>query len=104
MVAIDNYARKEGTRRAGTPEERSWYRWRLFVAEPDSVLDTIESVEYLLHPTFPSPYQVTRNRDDRFALEGSGWGSFTVNVTVNYRDGDREEKEYFLDLGKPWPE
>ena len=84
--------------------EYMYFRWKAFVDEPDEVLDQIESVEYLLHPTFPEPYQVRKDRASKFSLQTAGWGEFNLTTTVNFKDGHKEVGKYHLDLGKGWPQ
>ena len=98
MVKMNNYAEPAGERGGN-----KWYRWRVFVDEPEPVLETIENVEYVLHPTFPRPNQERDDAPDKFALESSGWGEFTIVANVKYRDGHSERQTYWLDLGKGWP-
>jgi len=98
MVHFNNYA-KFIENRYGSP----YYEWKVFVDEPDSVLDQIDYVEYTLHPTFRPPHQVRQNRQDKFALETAGWGEFTMLIDVKFRDGRVEKVPYWLDLGKKWP-
>ena len=102
MVKIKNYAKLVRKRR--NRGERDWYQWIIFVDEDDSVLNTIEQVEYLLHPTFPSPRRRKRNREGKFALIMRGWGSFRTIVTINYVDGKQERVKHYLNLSKEWDE
>lgn len=97
-IHFDNYAKKVGRR-----GDHDWYQWRVFVDENDNVLNKIEHVQYLLHRTFPNPLRISDDRKSKFALESSGWGSFTVYITVRFKDGTEEEERYFLDLSKEWP-
>jgi transcription initiation factor IIF auxiliary subunit len=96
-MKFDNYAKMVGKK-----GEYNWYRWKIFVDEDDEVLDKIESVEYLLHETFPNPNRIIENRDSKFALETAGWGEFTIFITVRFKDGREEEFTYWLDLSKGW--
>jgi transcription initiation factor IIF auxiliary subunit len=98
MVAFNNFAQFIEKR-----HDRPYFRWKLFVDEPDSVLDRIEQVEYKLHPTFPQPHQIRKNRADKFALETAGWGEFTLLIDVKFRNGSTETVAYWLDLKKQWP-
>lgn len=97
-LKFDNYARSTGELHG-----RTYYQWRVFLDEPQSVLDTIADVQYLLHPTFPEPLQVRSDPNNKFALETSGWGEFTILITVRYKDGSEEKSSYDLDLSKSWP-
>ena len=97
-VRLNNYAR-ELRQRSGD----AYFQWRLFVDEPPDVLQRIEAVQYHLHPTFPQPLQVRTDPRDGFALDSAGWGEFTVQATIVFKDGHRERSAYYLDLGKAWP-
>ena len=97
-VRFNNYAKKVGRR-----GDYDWYRWRVFVDEDDKVLNRIKHVQYLLHRTFANPLRISDDKKSKFALESSGWGSFTMYVTVRFNDGTEEEEQYFLDLRKEWP-
>ncbi|CBK43373.1 protein of unknown function [Nitrospira defluvii] len=97
-VKFNNYARD-----AGEIHGRKYYEWRVFVDEPDSVLQSIKEVQYVLHPTFLEPLQVSRDATKQFELVTSGWGQFTILITIVYRDGTREKASYYLDLSKSWP-
>ena len=99
MVNFDNYARKVGKR-----GDRDWYEWKVFVSDDDSTMNSIDHVEYLLHPTFPNPRTVKIDRISKFALCGSGWGQFNIIVTVHFTNGKQEESSYFLSFEKEWPE
>jgi len=97
-VKFNNYAR-----RIADQYSRATWEWRLFVDEPPAILRTISKVDYVLHPTFPDPFQTSTDRDHQFEVNRSGWGSFDVLITVHYTDGREEKLSYFLDLKKPWP-
>ena len=104
MVKVNNYAKKVGTLGVER-KERNWYQWKIFVDETVEVLDTIESVDYLLHPTFPNPLRTEKDRTTKFAHETAGWGTFLIYVTIHYKDGKEEEVTYLLNfLDKPYPE
>lgn len=98
-IRFDNYAKPA----AQQTQDRRVYEWRLFVDEPPDVLDTIQEVDYLLHPTFPQPFQVSQDRANQFEIVGAGWGGFNVQITVHFRDGKQAKTTYRLDLTKGWP-
>lgn len=102
-ISFNNYAKKIGSREI-RGVNYGWYRWRIFADAPDDVLDNIEYIDYLLHPTFPLPNRRIKYRQSKFALELEGWGSFSMHITVVFKDDKVEDYDYFLDLGKPWPE
>jgi len=98
-IRFDNFAKPADPQ----TQDRPTYEWRLFVDEPPDVLDTIQEVEYLLHPTFPQPFQVSQDRANQFEIRGAGWGGFDVQITVHFRDGKKAKTTYRLDLKKGWP-
>lgn len=97
-LRFNNFARPMGSH-----YERPYYQWRVFVDEPARVLDTIRQVDYVLHPTFPEPFQTSRDRSRNFELVASGWGGFRILITVRYASGVEAKTTYFLDLKKGWP-
>ena len=70
--------------------------------EPIEVLNEIKSVEYLLHRSFPNPLRERTNRDQLFSIESSGWGEFTMMITIFLENGSRIDTPYNLDLSKKW--
>ena len=92
---FDNDAEHVGSR--GTYD---WFKWRLFMDEPQARLDQVESVEYQLHETFPNPIRVVRDQDSGFALQSAGWGEFPIYITVHLKDGAEVHEEYDLDLAQ----
>ncbi len=52
------------------------------------MLEQIDEVEYILHPTFPNRIQRKRNPEDRFRLESARWGEFAIIVNVYFKNSD----------------
>jgi len=98
-LKFDNIAREVGER-----QDQRWFEWTVFVDEGEEVLEQIEAVEYLLHRTFPNPLRKQTNPEDKFSISGSGWGEFTIKITVFFDNGGRLETSYYLDLSRPWDE
>lgn len=98
IIKFNNYAKATFTQQG-----RTYYKWRVFVDEPNQVLTRIAEVQYLLHPTFPDPLQVRTNPNDKFAVEASGWGQFSIQIMIKYKDRSTESMTYYLDFNKRWP-
>lgn len=98
-IKFNNYAKKIGIEKSGY----DWYKWEVFVDEPDETLDKIEYVKYLLHPTFPNPERIVTDRSTKFALESSGWGVFKIIITIKFKNGTTQETTYDLSFNKDWP-
>ncbi|MEA2361910.1 MAG: hypothetical protein QOD71_1055 [Thermoleophilaceae bacterium] len=74
-------------------EGNSSWTWRAWIEGPDEQLDAVDHVIYVLHPTFPEPERVVRDRESKFRLEAYGWGVFRLYATVVYKDGTEEPLE-----------
>jgi transcription initiation factor IIF auxiliary subunit len=96
-IKFNNFARYTGLKNG-----QDWYEWLVYVDESNEILDEIKSVEYLLHRSFPNPLRKRTNREKNFSLESSGWGEFTMRITVFFKNGQRIETSYYLDLSKNW--
>jgi transcription initiation factor IIF auxiliary subunit len=64
-------------------EGPDWWKWSVWLEGPDAELDEVSSVEWLLHPTFPSPVREITDRTSRFKLQSAGWGEFLVKARVH---------------------
>ncbi|MBI3694676.1 MAG: hypothetical protein HY238_07525 [Acidobacteria bacterium] len=76
-----------------------WWEWTIFIQGPNEVLNQVQCVEYTLHPTFSVPVRSVCERGQSpqaFALQSSGWGTFTVGIQVFFRDGRRQRLEHHL--------
>jgi hypothetical protein len=80
-----------------------WYDWCVFVDEGSDVINTIKSIEYALHPSFPDPVRLVVNKASKFALFSSGWGGFSIKIRINYENGSLFSTSYSLRLDRSWP-
>lgn len=78
-----------------------YWDWSVWVEADDSDLDEIESVIYNLHYTFVEPVKVIKTRENKFKLEASGWGTFTIYVRLNFKDQSVLELIHELELTYP---
>ena len=101
-LKFDNYARARPDLQFS--DGRRYYEWRVFLDESPAVLAQIAEVQYYLHPTFLQPLQVRTDPDTKFALDQTGWGQFTMIITIRYKDGRIEKTSYFLNFSKGWPQ
>jgi hypothetical protein len=86
-VKLDNVASQVG--------EKIW-QWTAFIEADSNVLEQIECVEYILHPTFPNPRVDVCSLGDNskpFALSAQGWGTFNLKARVLYKDRTYQEIE-----------
>jgi transcription initiation factor IIF auxiliary subunit len=75
-----------------------WWRWWVWLEGSDEDLDAVQEVTYILHPTFPNPVRTIRSREDKFRLETSGWGTFTIYAKVLHKDGEVSDLQHDLIL------
>lgn len=61
-------------------------------------LADIESVTYILHPTFSNPVRTMTNRAQKFRLDSSGWGEFTIKIQIRRKDGRLVKRSHALRL------
>ena len=80
------------------PTAEGWWEWSVWVEGPDDEVNSLESVTYRLHPTFPNPVQTVTDPSTRFRLRGIGWGEFSIVADVHYRDGRSARLERWLEL------
>lgn len=73
------------------------WNWTIYLEADSRTLQQIECVEYTLHPTFPNPVRKVCNEPEtKFAYSTNGWGTFTVKVDIQYKNGRHEELKHML--------
>ena len=77
--------------------------FNLRISVEGSDLEEVESVEYELHPTFPSPLRTVTKKEDGFPLEIWTWGEFEIPVTFHFKDGTVAETVYNLEYSDQLP-
>lgn len=78
-----------------------YWKWSVWIDGPDAELDQVQSVEWVLHPTFPNPIVQATQRQDKFRIEASGWGAFEINAHVSTNDGRTQHLKHWLRLEEP---
>jgi hypothetical protein len=89
-IAIDNIAAYKGN---------DQWEWTVFIKSSPEVLNSIEYVQYTLHPSFSDPIQKvykTTATDYPFGLTRVGWGVFEVPVKVVFKTGEQLSLRYML--------
>jgi transcription initiation factor IIF auxiliary subunit len=76
-----------------------WWEWEAFIDDEGSgALSNVESVKYVLHPTFRDPVRVVDNPDGGFVLRTEGWGEFDLTAYVQMRDQSQEKLVHEVEL------
>ena len=78
-----------------------YWHWSVWLDGAAEELDTVEQVQYILHPTFPNPVRLISDRSTNFRLETSGWGIFTIHARIKHRHGDETQLHHELVLLYP---
>jgi len=79
---------------------RNQWNWWTYILGDNDALSAIQCVEYVLHPTFPDPVKTVCDRGAQagmgFVLAASGWGTFTINITVRLKNGETKYLKHDL--------
>jgi transcription initiation factor IIF auxiliary subunit len=82
-------------------QQNDWWKWWVWLDGPTSELDQIDHVVYVLHPTFPNPVRVVKDRQSQFRFDTAGWGVFPIRAKVVHKDGKETHLEHDLVLEYP---
>ena len=89
-ITVDNNSYYEGNGK---------WKWTVFIKASSEILNSIQSVQYKLHSTFPDRTPIVRSfgsLSTPFGLTRTGWGTFEVGITINYKTGRKQTLKYFL--------
>jgi transcription initiation factor IIF auxiliary subunit len=79
-------------------EGDDWWEWSVWVDASEDEINKIKFVEYTLHPTFPNPVRIIKDRQTKFRLDAAGWGIFTIYGKVVLQNGEKIDMEHKLEL------
>ncbi len=91
-ITADNVAESIGNEK---------WNWTVFIKGDPKAIAQVDRVQYTLHPTFPNPVRLVRDRGDLnrpFGLSATGWGTFTVGIRVFMKDGSYKDLEHKLKI------
>lgn len=73
--------------------------WELYLDSdnPDELAE-VESVKYILHPTFKNPIRIIDDSSGGFRLKTNGWGTFDTKAFVYLKNGKKVKLEHELEL------
>ena len=102
-ITVANWSNYEG--RIGGVGRQEWL-WEIFVKAEPRVLEKIECVTYTLHPSVSNPVRnvCDLGKSDRlFAASGESWATYTVDVTISFKESDAPDihKAHTLTLASP---
>jgi transcription initiation factor IIF auxiliary subunit len=82
-------------------EGDDWWKWSVWIEGPSADLDSIDSVTYILHPTFSKPMRVITDRAANFRLDSEGWGTFVIRADIAMKSGEKTTLSHELRLEYP---
>jgi hypothetical protein len=82
---------------AGAAKDGRW-DWSVWIDGPDADLDQVDTVEWVLHPTFSVPIVRVNERQSKFRLDSSGWAEFEINAHLTATDGGHQHLKHWLRL------
>ncbi len=80
---------------------REHYHVGFWLEGEESELDTVSRVEYRLHESFKNRLRSSANRSNKFSVTIWTWGQFLIRATIYFKNGETEEKEFFLEYNLP---
>ncbi|WP_291131693.1 pYEATS domain-containing protein [Flavobacterium sp. UBA7682] len=78
-----------------------YWDWAVWIEAKKEDLEKIEFVTYNLHHTFINPVRVIKDRESKFKLETSGWGTFTIYAILTFTNNTIIQLEHELELEYP---
>lgn len=78
-----------------------YWSWRAWIVGDEAQLRRVESVRWLLHPSFSPSVVVRTDRSSGFRLETSGWGTFLLRAEVRFENGETAPLRHDLELEYP---
>ena len=82
-------------------EGDDWWKWSVSLDAEEAELDEVQSVTYILHPTFQRPVREITTRANRFRLDSAGWGTFMIRARVLLKDKTEQVLDHELELLYP---
>ena len=76
----------------------NFWKWSVWIDAPMKELKEVESVTYILDPSFPKPIQVVKNRARKFRLDASGHAEFRIDIAIRRKNGRVTKKMHWLEL------
>lgn len=74
------------------------YRWTVYVVAEEPVLNEIDHVVYILHPSFTEPKRIIDTPENNFSLSASGRGEFLITAKIVFKSGEVVPIEHWLRL------
>jgi len=75
------------------------WEWEIYLTSDNSdELEKVESVKYILHPTFDRPVRTITDSRGGFRMKTIGWGTFEISAFVYLKSGEKLKLSHHLQL------
>ena len=78
-----------------------YWHWRAWIEAEPAMMQAVDKVVWLLHPSFKRTRITTANRSSGFMLKASGWGTFRLRAEVVLNSGESRTLSKTLKLEYP---
>ena len=78
-----------------------YWDWSVWIDASPDALAAIDSVTWLLHPSFSPSRIQSRSRQTGFRLDTAGWGTFLLKAELHKKQGDLQIISHMLELAYP---
>jgi tetratricopeptide (TPR) repeat protein len=72
-----------------------WYYWETYIKgldDNDDIISSIDSIDYILDPTYKDTKKTIRSQDNGFLIRGKGWSSFDLIMIIYFKNGKKVKK------------
>jgi tetratricopeptide (TPR) repeat protein len=77
-----------------------WYYWRVKIEGSDNVLSSINSIEYILDPTYKHTKKTIKSKNNGFLIKGKGWSDFDLIILIHFKNGKKLKKYHKIILAQ----
>jgi hypothetical protein len=101
-VALEYYLRHSAERDPMLDKDNLHYFRLKFWLDADNagMLNQVDEVVYVLHPTFENPIREVNDRQTSFAMDTFAWGEFNLKAVVHLKNGKPPlTLERYIDFG-----
>lgn len=93
----------EGKIKFWKPSEngREHFHVGIWIEGSDKELDSVDHVEYTLHPSFKRPMRSSSSRNNKFSITIWTWGMFMIDVAIFMKNGETHNIQYYLSYELP---
>ena len=77
-----------------------WYYWKVKIEGSENLLSSIESIEYILDPTYKHSKKTIKSKDNGFLIKGKGWSDFDLIIQIHFKNGKKLKNYHKITFAK----